>query len=788
MSKSRSQSKKASATLDAAVAAAAAKAPPRAGEPAGRWPVMISRFAFILTLALVIARALMSETVRESLDVTPGGMAAPAGPGAAATLFLNALCCLPAILVLVRRAVERPFVLRWTWSQVLLALLAVWAALSVAWSADKFTAVVSASTLVAAAVLVWSTAQLVRSWTRLRLVAGVCAGLLLAYSVQGLIYKFVDVPENIEFWNKNKEQFLLERGLEPGSFGAEQLQRKVIGGEMVGFNTSPNSYAAVLVTLIVVTAGAAIQRRRSGDTIAWTLALLLPLLPALLVLYFTHTRTAAATLLLAAVALALLSVRGVAGWLAAHSRLAYAAGAIVVLLGVAAVVGHGMYHGSLPGASLNFRWRYWVAGAAIFAQHPLAGVGWGNFGNHYVSTRLAAAAEEARDPHNFLVRSFVELGLIGGMLALAWIARSAWELTRPVTPATAADASVAAKPPAAAAVTTVLSIAAGGALLNMAVAVDWSQPSSFLVLEVFRRLIFVGLILVAVALVSIRGRHDQHLDDRPAPWLLYATLVALAVFFVHNLVDFVIAESGAMTLFATLLGALLGLRTASSAALRPRRTVAMTVLTAAVLAWVVAMLTLVIPVADAEQRGRDADAQIRGDRAAGRPSRPDLAANMFESIYQSVPYNADYAFRAARAHMIARASPDQVRAMLDIAIATEPTNVAYHLTRADFEIRQPQPDADVVRAHYNAAVRLDPHNLRARLEYAEVLQRFGDPAAAATQIRAALATNRQYDPTEPERLPPAEVERYQSLADQLERSAATQPTTQPATTTPAAPG
>lgn len=776
MSKSRSQSKNAAAALDAAAARAPARPRPAPGEPASPWPVLLSRAAFVLTLALVIARALMSETIRESLEVIPGGTAAPDAPGPASTLLLNALCCLPAILVLLRRAVERPFVLRWTWSQVLLALLAIWAALSVAWSADKFTAVISASTLLAAAVLVWSTAQLVRTWVRLRLVASACVGLLLAYSVQGLIYKFVDVPENIAFWNENKEQFLLERGLEPGSFGAEQLQRKVIGGEMVGFNTSPNSYAAILVTLTVITIGAAIQRRRSGDPSAWTLALLLPVLPALLALYFTHTRTAAGTLLLAALALALLSLRRVTHWLAAHSRLAYGAGVAIALLGIAAVVGHGLYHGSLPGASLNFRWRYWVAGAAIFMQHPLTGVGWGNFGNYYVSTRLAAAAEEARDPHNFLVRCFVELGLVGGVLAVAWIARAAWELTRPVTPASPDAATPTPAIPcgsSTSAVGIIVAIAAGGVLLNMLIAIDWSQQSSFLILEVLRRLLFLGLILVAMALVAIRSRHDAGLDDRPAAWLLYATLVALGVFFVHNLVDFVIAEPGAMTLFAALLGSLLGLRTSTSAALRPRRTIAMTVTTAAILAWLVAILTLVIPVADAEQRARDADDQIRGDAATRRPSRPDVAARMFESIYQSVPYNADYAFRAGRAHMMAGASPDQVRALLDIAIATEPTNVGYRLARANLELRQPQPLRDAVRADYDTAVRLDPHNIRARLEYADVLQRFREPAAAAAQVRAALETNRQYDLTEPERLSPADVERYEGLADQLERSANT---------------
>jgi hypothetical protein len=97
-------------------------------------------------------------------------------------------------------------------------------------------------------------------------------------------------------------------------------------------------------------------------------------------------------------------------------------------------------------------------------------------------------------------------------------------------------------------------------------------------------------------------------------------------------------------------------------------------------------------------------------------------------------------------------------------------------------MRQPQPDVDQIRADYDAAVRLDPHNIQGRLAYAEALQKFGDPPAAAAQIRHALDTNRQYDLTEPERLPPEEVKRLEDLAAQLERAATTQPATSPAST------
>jgi O-antigen ligase/tetratricopeptide (TPR) repeat protein len=759
--------KSAAATLDAV---AAKGRPADGGGSASMLPVLITRVAFTLTLALVIARALMSETIRSGFDVVPNGMPAPASPGPGATLFLNALCCLPALLVLARRALERQYTLRWTISQVLLALLALWSAASVAWSADRYTALINASTLIAAAVLVWSTQQLVRSWTRLRLVAGVALGLLLCYAVQGLIYKFVDVPDNIAFWNNNKEQILREHGWQEDDFQARQFARKLIGGEMVGFNTSPNSYAAVIVMLSAITIGAAIQRVVARDAPAWPTAILLAIPPALVVLSFTQTRTAFATFLLVCVALGLLALPKLRQRLATQSRLAYFAGLAAFALGVAAVVGHGVFHGSLPGASLNFRWRYWVAACSLFKQHALTGVGWGNFGNHYVSTRLAAAAEEVRDPHNFLVRTFVELGVIGGVIAIAWLGRAAWEASRPIHPSAPADSAAAPKPAAPAAVASILSIAAGGALLSAIVAIDWSQDGNFLILETFRRFLFLGLICVALLLVALRGFARPEIDDRPAPWLLWATLIGLGAFLVHNMVDFVIAEPGAQTLFAVLLGCVIGVRTPATTTttshIRRPRTAARIALSVAMIAWLAGVLTLVIPVADAEQRARDADnLVIKSDF--------NRAAGTYRTAFESVPSNADLAYRAARAYMFAGASPEQVKAMLGVAIATEPTNVSYLLTRAGYERQQPQPDPQAVRADIDAALRLDPHNISARLDYATYLESLGDRAAAARQIRAALETNRQYDTTEPKRLPPSEVEHLEKRSNSLESAPAT---------------
>src|SRR5207253_1301633 len=135
---------------------------------------------------------------------------------------------------------------------------------------------------------------------------------------------------------------------------------------------------------------------------------------------------------------------------------------------------------------------------------------------------------------------------------------------------------------------------------------------------------------------------DQEADDRSGPWLVYAMLAAVAVFFVHNLVDFSLMETGPLMIFALVVGCVLGMRTKWSGSRWQSKRLAAVALAVLGLAWLVGFLGLALPVADAEQKAAASDEAIRVNRA-------DQAALMLRSAYERMPINADYAFRAARA-------------------------------------------------------------------------------------------------------------------------------------------
>src|SRR5947209_4731572 len=97
------------------------------------WPEWLTWAALGLALALVVARATTSEYLRDTVEVTPGAKALPRPPGPATSLGLDLLCCVPALLVLVRRVKDPAFVLRSPRSFIPLAALCAWMLVSVAW-------------------------------------------------------------------------------------------------------------------------------------------------------------------------------------------------------------------------------------------------------------------------------------------------------------------------------------------------------------------------------------------------------------------------------------------------------------------------------------------------------------------------------------------------------------------------------------------------------------------------------------------------------------------------------
>jgi hypothetical protein len=729
----------------------------------------LTHIAFVLACALVIARATFLETVRETEPVEPGATAAPLGASATTSLVYDLLLCVPALLVLLQRAIGPSGRLRLSAAHLLFFAIAVCALCSAFWASDKFLTVVTATHLLAASILVWTMSQLVNSWLRVRLIAAMCFGLLLIYVANGTIYRLVDVPDNIEYWKNHKDEELRKRGWEPGSFQALQFEQKIVNGEMVGFNASPNTFAAIVVMLAVVCAGVVIQRLLDNDEVGWPLVTIIGILAAGWIVHYTRSKAAMLTPIAAGVILAALGLLG--GTMARWRKALYFTGASLFLVAAAGIAAAGVMRGNLLASSMTFRLHYWLGAVKVLEQHPLAGIGWGNFGLHYVGVRLPVAAEEVKDPHNLIVRAFVELGIVGGALMLAWLARMWWELTAPTAlPATisteaAMELSPGDKARRAFTVRTIGAISLLAMLSSTCASVDFSTVTPdanwFILLQVMKRSLFLGLLLLGFAAVSLRSSQDAVLDDRPAPWVMYSILAAIAVFLMHSLIDFSLFEPGAMCVFAALLGAGLGMRGGTPTENQPSKSRGWLALGAAAIAWLGIACAIVLPIGIAEARARRADDLIR-------TLHPRSAATQLRGAFERlwVP-NSDYAYRAAIALTRSGASPQEIRTLLDAAIKANPVNVAFFRTRAQVELAQPKADPKRVIDDYEQSIRLDPNDVSLHLEFADALVRLGMKAHALDEYRSALHYNDLLNPDEPKRLQPSKIDQVRRKMESI---------------------
>jgi tetratricopeptide (TPR) repeat protein len=353
----------------------------------------------------------------------------------------------------------------------------------------------------------------------------------------------------------------------------------------------------------------------------------------------------------------------------------------------------------------------------------------------------------------------VELGAIGGILMLAWMGRLWWELTRPVVPA--ATLPPTTRPQRA--IVWLICTGTAAMIINIVAGLDLSQQISYVVMELLKRIMYLGALTIGSVVVALKSVEEPQIDDRPAPWVLYGILVGLGVFIIHNLIEFSLFEPGLLCLFALLAGSALGVRQPSLAGRHRRGAIAVGMLVTACVLWMGGVIGLYIPTAVAESEAH------RGDTAM-RQNRLGEAFGAYNSAWLDMKINADYAFRAAQAlHYEAAAAlrsggnqisavPEmalQVEALYDIAIERNPKAVSPYLWRASFALMMHDPDQ--VIHDFEQALDLNPNEVSIRLDFARALESLRKPAEAKEQLRKALWFNDQLDRAEPKRLSEEQV-------------------------------
>jgi O-antigen ligase len=700
-----------------------------------------------------------TDELRNPFDVVPGGSVDPRNPGPATALVFDLLTTIPALLALARRAIDGSYPLRFRWSPLLFVLLGILCAGSSFWASDKFAALVSGLQVVTAAVVLWSMSQLVRSWPQFRLVAAVAGGLLLVLVAQSMVYKFVELPEHAKFWAEHGNEALKAQNLAPGSFGAKQFEHKFLSGELIGFFVSANTFAAVGVMLFAACVGIGFFRFRAGDNPNWLIASGIAAAALIWELIQARSKTSAVT--------PVYGVGVVAIWALFSHRLRHArgrtflAGLGFVAVCTVAVIGIGVHYGHLFEGrfsnSLDFRWKYWTASAGVFKDHPWIGVGYDNFGPFYLAHRRPEAAEEVIDPHNLVVRCFTELGVVGGLLLLAWMARLGWELMGPADDfPDSTDRPPTTREP--------ILIAVLATIVGLAATIDFDFPLFDQLWGTLPWLIYGLVLLFGSVAGSLLEPTTESIDPRPAKWIYTCLATGLGLFLVANMIDFSWREPGALMTFAGLAGAAVGMTETRAAARLKSKALPVALAASAGIAWLVAAVAVVLPIIEAESTSATADEVVLGIDPKVRDNSGDFrhAIELYRQAADAVPYNAAYRFRVARMELL-MGDRNGIKDMT-AAIAANPTRIRAWLTDADARLAEPVPDQAAVIRDFDTAVRLDPNDVDIRRRYGDALEKFHRHDEAVEQYRAALAANDALPADEPKRLPPDRLAALKKLA------------------------
>jgi hypothetical protein len=485
------------------------------------------------------------------LDPTP-----PAALGPAGSMVLDALLIVFAALGFIGEGRARR---RVSWALVLLAVapmsIVLWHGLRVGGFDDLWRGFSWSAAMIAAV----AAAHLSRDREVRILLASALAAIVVPLAVRGLVQVFIEHPEMVELYERDRDAVLAARGIEPGSSSALVFERRLEQAEATAWFGLANVFGSFMVACLIVLIGWTIAtirgrpRLESGFAGVMAIAALLAAGGVLL----AGSKGAFAAALAGLVLLAIAFVPRVRG-------LARFGGVIaigVVALVIAGVVVRGvMLPEDFAGdRSILFRWHYWIGAGRMIAEEPLVGVGPAGFQDAFVRHRMATTPEEAASAHNVFIDWIATLGIagivwIGLVCVLLWRAGASLHVGEPSPPTPLPGEGGRRNAPAPQpspkrrgserALTSWLAVVALAAFAP-ALLIEQSALDARAVF--FRALGIMGFL----ALAAIAAKALRRCDDR----LVWGSVAAGAIaLFVHAQIEVTLTQPGAAAWGFILLG------------------------------------------------------------------------------------------------------------------------------------------------------------------------------------------------------------------------------------------
>ena len=332
------------------------------------------------------------------------------------SLSISAVLLLSFVVWFVWSVCSRRFLYRFTAIEVGLGIFAVAALIAALFASDKRAAVTSFAVLIAPVLMALLLVQILDSHAKIRLVLAVIAALGVVSAYQCLDQFFSGTQAMIDQYEQSPQNFLEPLAIQPGSLSHMLFEHRLYSRGISGFFTTSNSAGSFAMLAFFAALALFLEKfkNRKSDT-SRPLHLVTAGIATLVILFgFALARSKGAIAAFLVVLIIFITLLLYGNWLKAHRKTILIVCLLMALLFGGIVVWYGSTGRRLPGGnSMLVRWQYWSAAAKMFAQHPITGVGPGNFSNFYPRYKTPSAPETVADPHNFLLSIITQYGPLG---------------------------------------------------------------------------------------------------------------------------------------------------------------------------------------------------------------------------------------------------------------------------------------------------------------------------------------------------------------------------------------
>ncbi|HOQ03590.1 MAG TPA: O-antigen ligase family protein [Anaerohalosphaeraceae bacterium] len=501
--------------------------------------------ALILILGVLVLRSVFIEITYYSAPVTPSLLL----PGPVNSLLISFLLLLIFFVhqaAQILRPPDRQISDRLTFGAILFILLGLFSFFA---ASNKCDALTELTTLAAPLLILPTASELFRKTDRILLFLWVLTALGITAVYQCREQAMTDNETVLRNYEQNPQKVLEELGIEPGTLKQWQFEHRLRSKDVRGFLTTSNSTGSFLLLCIFGGLGLLTYARYQPPSQGRLVQILL-YLPIILLLayglFLCRSRGAITAGLICLFGWIFCVWQGKRIW--PHRKKLVVLGLFCAAATVLSAILYGIRHGRLPGPNaMLVRWQYWVSTLQMIAEHPLRGVGGGNFTIWYPLYKIPAAPELIRDPHNFLLSLAAQYGIPAALIFTGILLLPLWTTLRSDRPSCEPQTTKGPSLP------TGLLLLAFSAIMLLIVRPGVAEQTDAETDPFIRGAYYLvfylapaGVMLLTLGLLILAGRvpTDQPLLRRALlPALGWGILSVL----IHNLIDFAVFETAVLT-------------------------------------------------------------------------------------------------------------------------------------------------------------------------------------------------------------------------------------------------